>query len=92
MTREVNCRKYNHSLEGLATPPFPGPIGQAIFDTVSKKAWMEWLQNQTMLINEKQLNVIAPETQTYLAEQREKFLSNQPFDSADGYTPPASNE
>ena len=87
MSRTVNCRKYNQTLEGLAAPPFPGERGQAIFDTVSKKAWMEWLQHQTMLINEKQLNVIDPQTQTYLAEQLEKFLSNETFDRAEGYVP-----
>ena len=89
MTRMVQCRKYNETLEGLAMPPFPGERGQAIFETVSKKAWMEWLQQQTMLINEKQLNVIDPNTQTYLAEQLEKYLNNQPFDRAEGYVPPS---
>jgi Fe-S cluster biosynthesis and repair protein YggX len=28
-----------------------------------------------------------PKTQSYLAEQREKFLSNQEYDRAKGWTP-----
>lgn len=88
MSNNVLCRKYNQELEGLDRAPFPGPRGKAILETVSKKAWQEWLKFQTMLINEKQLNVIDPSTQSYLAEQLEKFLDNKDFDRAEGYTPP----
>ena len=38
-------------------PPFPGDKGDEIFSSVSKQAWMEWLQQQTMLVNEKQLDL-----------------------------------
>jgi len=57
MTRIIFCRKYQTDLEGLDRPPYPGPKGQELFDTVSKKAWEEWQQHQTMLINEKHLNM-----------------------------------
>lgn len=89
MTRMVFCRKYQQQLEGLARPPFPGPKGQAIFEHVSQQAWQEWLAQQTMLINEKRLNVMDPATRVYLDGQRERFLDNQPFDQAEGYVPPA---
>ena len=42
MSRTVICRKYKEELEGLEAPPLPGAKGQRIFDTVSKKAWLEW--------------------------------------------------
>ena len=89
MTRTVTCRKYGKELEGLDNPPVPGVKGQEIFDTVSKKAWLEWQQLQTMLINEKSLDMRNPDARKYLTEQREKFLSNQPTDHATGYVPPA---
>ena len=47
--RTVQCRRYNEELEGLDRPPLPGPKGQAIFDSVSKKAWGDWQALQTML-------------------------------------------
>lgn len=75
-------------MEGLETPPLPGPKGQEIFDTVSKQAWLEWQNLQTMLINEKHLNLRDPEARKYLSEQRERFLDNQPVDRAEGYVPP----
>jgi len=87
MSETVHCQKYNKELEKLARPPFPGKRGEAIFQTLSKQAWLEWVKLQTMLINEKRLNVLDPETQKYLAEQRDKFLSNQEHDHASGYTP-----
>ncbi len=89
MSRTVFCRKHQQELEGLDRPPFPGPAGQDIYDHISRKAWQEWLAHQTMLINEKRLNLMEPTTKTYLDEQRARFLSNQPFDRADGYVPPS---
>ena len=89
MTRTVHCRKHNQELEGLDTPPFPGPKGQDIFDNVSKQAWQEWLNHQTMLINEKHLNMMDKESRNYLAEQRDRFLSGENYDVAEGYVPPS---
>ncbi len=87
MTRTVQCRKYQQELPGLATPPFPGPAGEEVFRTVSAKAWAEWTEHQTRLIDEKHLNVMDPDARKYLTEQREKFLSGSDFDQAEGYVP-----
>jgi len=88
MSRTVHCRKYDEDLDGLDDAPLPGPKGQEIFDTVSKKAWLEWQDLQTMLINEKHLNLRDPDARKYLTEQRERFLNNDPVDHAEGYLPP----
>lgn len=87
MTRTVFCQKYQQELPGLNTPPFPGPKGDELFATVSQQAWDEWTQHQTRLINEKHLNMIDPKARKYLNEQREKFLSGEAFDQAEGYVP-----
>ena len=90
MSRSVFCRKYQQELEGLDAPPYPGPKGQELFETVSKKAWQEWLAQQTMLINEKHLNLMEAATRSYLNEQMEKFLSGEDYERAEGYIPPES--
>lgn len=88
MTRTVFCRKYQRDMEGLEQPPYPGPKGQTIYDSVSKQAWQEWLQHQTLLINEKHLNMMDLTARTYLSEQLEKFLDGQEVEQAEGYVPP----
>jgi Fe-S cluster biosynthesis and repair protein YggX len=88
MTRTVFCRKYKQELEGLERAPYPGELGQNIFDNVSKQAWQEWTAHQTMLINEKHLNLMDPESRKYLQQEMEKFLSGEEYDKAEGYVPP----
>lgn len=88
MSRTVFCRKYKQELEGLDAPPLPGPKGQDIFENVSKQAWQEWMAHQTTLINEKHLNMMDMTARTYLGEQRDRFLSSEEYDRAEGYVPP----
>lgn len=88
MSRNVFCRKYSKEMEGLENPPYPGPKGQEIFDTVSKQAWEEWQKLQTMLINEKHLNMRDAQSRIFLQEQMEKFLSGEDYEKAEGYVPP----
>lgn len=85
MSRTVFCKKYQTELEGLERPPFPGPKGQEVFEQISQKAWQEWQEHQTRLINEKHLSMVDPEARRYLADQQEKFFNNQDFDQAEGY-------
>jgi len=88
MSRTVLCRKYHTEMEGLASPPLPGPKGIDLFEHVSAQAWKEWLSHQTMLINEKQLSLMDLTARAYLSEQMEKFLSGESYDQADGYVAP----
>ncbi|AKA83948.1 MULTISPECIES: oxidative damage protection protein [Pseudomonas] len=89
MTRTVMCRKYKEELEGLERPPYPGAKGQDIYDNVSAKAWGDWLKHQTLLINEKRLNMMNAEDRKYLAGEMDKFFSGEEYAKADGYVPPA---
>ena len=88
MPSTVLCRKYKKELPALEQPPFPGPAGEKIMATVSAQAWQEWQNHQTMLINEKHLNMRDAESRKFLSEEREKFLSGEDFEQAEGYIPP----
>jgi Fe-S cluster biosynthesis and repair protein YggX len=88
MSRNVFCRKHQKEMEGLDNPPMPGARGQDIYDNISKAAWEEWQHQQTMLINEKHLSLMDPNTRKYLQAQMERFFNNEPFDKAEGYVPP----
>jgi len=85
---KVYCVKLNKELEGLERAPYPGELGKQILDSVSKEAWQMWLDHQTMLINENNLNLFEESSQSYLKEQMEKyFFSDNELDQIKGYIP-----
>ena len=81
------CRKYREQLPALAAPPLPGAVGEDIFENVSAKAWAEWQQLQTMLINEHHLSMADREARSYLSEQMRRFLADEEYDRPAGYVP-----
>lgn len=88
MSRTVFCRKYQKDLKGLDIPPMPGVPGEDIYNNISEQAWKEWQNKQTMLINEKQLNMMSADDRAFLKEQMEKFFNNEDIASIEGYVPP----
>ncbi len=89
MARTVHCIKLGHEAEGLDRPTYPGPLGQRIFEQVSKAAWAEWLKQQTMLVNENRLNLADARARQYLARQMEKHFFGEGADAVSGYVPPS---
>ena len=82
------CIKLNKELEGLEKAPYPGELGKKILSSVSKEAWQMWLDHQTMLINENNLNLFEESSQKYLKDQMEKyFFSDDNLDKIQGYIP-----
>ncbi len=91
MSRTVQCVKLGQEAEGLDFPPYPGPLGQRIFENVSKQAWADWLKQQTMLVNENRLNLADLRARKYLATQMENHFFGEGADAAVGYVPPAQS-
>lgn len=74
MARMVFCEKLRHEAEGLERPPWPGELGQRIYAHISREAWQQWLDYQTMLINENRLSPRDPNTRKLLAAEMRRFL------------------
>jgi Fe-S cluster biosynthesis and repair protein YggX len=80
MTREtktitvVQCAKFEQELPALAKPPFPGNLGERIFNEVSAMAWDAWQEQATLVINHYGLNMADPRANAFLFEQMEAFL------------------
>ncbi len=74
MTRIVKCVLLGTEAEGLDRPPYPGELGQRIFEQASKEAWQRWLKHQTMLMNEYRLSPIDPKARKFLVAEMEKFF------------------
>jgi len=88
MARTVNCIKLGREADGLDFPPYPGALGQRIFESVSKEAWAAWLKQQTMLVNENRLSLADPQARKYLADQTEAYFFGDGAEQASGYIPP----
>lgn len=89
MTRTVTCRKLKQELPGLDRPPFPGAKGQDIFEHISRQAWEDWQKHQTMLINEKRLNMMNGDDRKFLQTEMDKFFAGEEYAQAEGYVPPS---
>jgi Fe-S cluster biosynthesis and repair protein YggX len=87
MTRMVHCVKLGREAEGLDRPTYPGPLGQRIFENVSKEAWAGWIRFQTMLVNENRLNLADPQARKYLAAQMENYFFGEGAQMPAGYVP-----
>ena len=88
MAREIFCDYFKKELEGLDRPPYPGEIGQRIYNSVSKQAWQMWIEHQTMLINENKLSMVNPESRKYLQEEMIKFFFGEGSQKPQEYVPP----
>ena len=89
MSRTVMCRLHKEELPGLAKPPFPGARGEDIYQNISQKAWDEWQHHQTMIINERHLNMMDPKDRKYIMGEMAKYFAGEEFERAEGYVPPS---
>lgn len=90
MSRMIHCVKLEDQSEGLDQPPYPGELGKKIFESISKEAWKMWLAHQTLLINEKRLNLMDKEARTFLENEMQKFLFGEGSEKPEGFVDPNS--
>jgi Fe-S cluster biosynthesis and repair protein YggX len=82
--------KLAHEAEGLDRPPYPGELGQRIYENVSKEAWQQWLKHQTMLINEYRLVAFEPKARQFLAGEMEKYFFGAGSKAPEGFVDPGA--
>ncbi len=81
----VSCVVLNREAPGLTRVPYPGELGQRIFNEVSEEGWKQWIETQTMIINENGLSTMDPTSLQLLEKYMVSFLfkegelANQPF-------------
>src|ERR1700722_6846300 len=74
-SHKVFCGKVEREMEGLEEVPFEGhPLGQRIYESVSKDAWKMWVEHMKMLMNEYRLNLGTQEAQEFLLQQMEQYF------------------
>lgn len=85
MNRMIFCKKLGQHAEGLEQAPYPGELGQRIYNEISKAAWQSWLGHQTMLINEYRLSLVERKSREFLEKEMQKFLFGDGSEKPAGY-------
>ena len=85
--RQVFCVKLQQQLPGLDAPPWPGEIGQRIYENVSAQAWKLWEERQKMILNEYRLMPWQKEAQEVILKHMEDFFFSEGAALPPGYVP-----
>lgn len=92
MARTVMCVKLGIEAEGLDEPPFPGDLGERIYQNVSRQAYELWKEHATILINHYGLHPADPETRRMLRAEMEEFFFGADAQLPEGWTPPSPDQ
>ena len=87
MSRTVFCQNLQKEAEGLGFQLYPGELGEKIFNNISKEAFAQWQHKQTMLINEKKMNMMNPDDRAFLETAMVGYLFDGKEPEIEGYTP-----
>lgn len=85
--RTVFCVKLQREMPGLETPPWPGDLGQRIFENVSAEAWTMWEERQKMILNEYRIMPWQKEGQELIRTHLEQFFFGESAALPPGYVP-----
>ena len=88
MSRTVNCVKLGKELPGLDSPPWPGELGERVFNNVSLEAWKLWEERMKMILNEYRLLPFQKEAQDLVARQMNEFFFGEGSAMPPDYVPP----
>ena len=94
MVRTVNCVVLGEEAPALERVPYPGELGQRIFDNVSAEGWRQWIERQTMIINENGLSTIDPASLVVIEAHMLGFLfkEGELGQMPSGFRPPGAKK
>ena len=85
--RMVHCVKFQKDLPGLDQVPWPGELGQRLYESVSQEAWKLWEERMKMILNEYRLMPWQKEAQEIVAKHMEDFFFGDGAALPPGYVP-----
>jgi len=83
----VFCVKFRRQMAGLPEPPWPGELGQRIYENVSAEAWELWEDRMRMILNEYRMVPWQKESQELMAKLMEEFFFGKADVLPPDYTP-----
>ena len=72
--RTVFCSKLKKQLPGLDAAPWPGELGQRVYENISAEAWKLWEDRMKVILHEYRLLPWQKEAQALMAKQMEEFF------------------
>ncbi|BBI01425.1 oxidative damage protection protein [Buchnera aphidicola (Nipponaphis monzeni)] len=77
MKKKIFCTFLKKYANKQSFQIYPGKIGKRIYNEISQKAWDKWMIQQTMIINEKKLNMTNINDQKEIKKNMINFLFNK---------------
>ncbi|QCI22378.1 oxidative damage protection protein [Buchnera aphidicola] len=74
MSRIIFCTFLQKNSEAQDYQSYPGELGKKIYNQISQEAWKKWMIQQTMLINEKKLNMYNINHRKIIEKEMKLFL------------------
>jgi Fe-S cluster biosynthesis and repair protein YggX len=88
--RKVFCQKFQKELPGLDAPPWPGELGERIYQNISVEAWRMWEERMKMILNEYRLMPWQKEAQQLVTKHMEDFFFGEGAALPPGFVPQQS--
>jgi Fe-S cluster biosynthesis and repair protein YggX len=85
--RIVFCQKFQKDMPGLDKVPWPGELGQRIYDSISAEAWKMWEERMKMILNEYRLMPWQKEAQELVTKHMEDFFFGEGAALPPGFVP-----
>lgn len=83
----VDCAKLGQELPALDKPPFPGELGERIYNEISHYAYSLWQEQATLIINHYGLNMADMRAQEFLFQQMTAFFFGEGDEAGVGGAP-----
>jgi Fe-S cluster biosynthesis and repair protein YggX len=90
--RTVMCKKLQRELPALEAAPWPGELGQRVYENISAEAWKLWEERMKMILNEYRLMPWQKEAQQLVAKHMEDFFFGEGAALPPGYVPPQGKQ
>jgi Fe-S cluster biosynthesis and repair protein YggX len=91
MARIVYCLRLKRETEGLNAPPYPGALGERIYENISREAWQQWLVHLSTLLSSYRLSSADPASLAFIEQHMLNFLFGEGDLEAQsaGFRPPS---
>jgi Fe-S cluster biosynthesis and repair protein YggX len=70
----VHCVVLKREAKGLTEPPYPGELGERIYQSVSQEGWRQWIERLQTIINENGLSTADPKSLELIEKHMRGFL------------------